>query len=320
MALNVTIVTDTATVVRLIRTPWPVVLVEFLLSLGIALYTFIKVLIELWPQASLPSDYQSPSPSSGEMRLNWTFWSFNLTRIVGAIVVMIEARVSGEFIEHSCSVIVLCCGMLISCISVSNKSAGVRCLNFLAAGLCFLSFLLFLVSGGVAGFSGSSTAMITTSYIGCTDYLQSWHENGCASSPSEQTYAPLLMGDIDRLTSWILSACFGVVLLISMGFMILCSTKKSDGRGKLKRRLQIGLPVVILIGGSFCLVAAVIDAQSNTVDFWTCSDSATEWASDLSAWYYPCYADGIVLTGSKSGFLAEWMQSKRDVLRGLFTW
>lgn len=308
MALNTTITSNIATSTRIIHTPWPVVLGQLVLSLVVALYSIIKG----QPSTSTP-------PSSCETTQNWVLWLFNLGRLAGALVILIQSIMARNFLERGNSVAIICGNMLMSCTAVSGSSIAILP-NTLASLASVVCLILYIVNGAIAYFEDSTHSILTIVERGCVDYWAGLAE--CQSTPYMQRVPESTTGDTLLTVSWYIGAILGGPMVFSSAFLS-CIAMKAVSE-KFKRLFQRILAVGLLLGGTLCVGAAVADAQSYTVDFNDCSNATQiplRTVYDLDGGrYYPCNVESIVFPGSTTGFWTEWVGSEVEVVEGAFTW
>jgi len=230
-----------ATVVRVVRTPWPIVVGQTVFSYMVALE---------WGRKCFPKfPSRNPQPETGPSRFKQALWAINLVRVVGALIYqIIDIAESNEIIPSVGIAIAL--GALLSGSLQFDASIKALILRYLGISIAGLGLLLYTISGAIAWVlhsdANDSAVLI---YEGQTSYSST-------------------MGDYMVRYSWLLGAILFFLIVICPIFLPewlrcyrLSWRGNEDKRERYFRRVQLATNYVIVAGG----MAACISAIMNTL-------------------------------------------------------
>jgi hypothetical protein len=249
---------DDVTVVSIIRTPWPIVLGQVILSIIIA---------------ARGSMVWSPGKLS---RLKQALWAIGLVRAVGALVYQVmDIAESNEIIPSVGTSVTL--GTLLVRSFEFNAGIGAQILSYLSISIASLGLLLYTINGTLAWVlrNDANVSLILVS--------------------EDQEYYYWTMSDWMARFSWIAGAFFPPFMVLCPIFISFCCGGRScrrswkddeDTRAKYFRRTRMATNFIIVVGGMAACISAVLNAAGGLLGSSTtlCGDYLTLPGSASGFW------------------------------------
>jgi len=233
---------SSATVIKIIRTPWPIVTGQAILSYVIALRSGMA-----WsatdPETGLPTN---PSWVKGVL------WDIGLIRAVGALVYQVmdiaESKVTIPSVGTAITL-----GTLLSGSFQFHAGITARILSYLGISIGSLGLLLYTINGTLGwvlrGDANDSVILVS----------------------GDQVVYYFTLGDWLARISWIAGAVFFLLIVICPIFLPIRCYRLSlmdDGnvRAKYFRRIRVATNYAIVMGGIAAIVSAGMNAAPEEID------------------------------------------------------
>jgi hypothetical protein len=314
-AFNQTITTPTASATRFLRTPWPIVVGQILLSLLITLVGFRK-------QTKKPGASTTVSDS-----IDWILWAFNFARVVGTTTFLIVAAASKQWFVPPIGAAILCGNLVISNGSYrvpARAKSFVVTLKVISGIACSVCMVLYIVNGAAAFVTKAENMIRVMVNTGCADVNPSVLSGHCYTVENMKEILTSTKGDLILTVAWYIGVLFIGPLTIAGALFDVGGLDEYDDNdnddcfGSTKNLIKFVIIIVPLaVGGSLDIVAAVMGSWEYTASFYNCN-GATRLPVGFD--WGPCKTDSVVFNGSSSGFFQDWARDRESVARSVFVW
>jgi hypothetical protein len=310
--LSITITTSSAIGTRYIQPPWPWVVGHVALSIGLAIYGFIRTVLRRPGETRV-----------GLLTILLQYLNFFIS--LGAIAVLVR-----HLIISNISLPGLGVAMELGTLMIYNgydKSQNeqsqasqvlYKLFSLSSVPLCIIGTVLYIVVGGLAVSKGLSNSVLLIINTGC--------DNACSNEYTDQRLYQSVGGDEARLFAWGISAgllgveLVGLVVYFSCLVYYSCRSRTIvfPDPGAIKRETML----LVIAAGPFAIAAAMLDRKAGEGTFNDCTGAELISTQDIFnvMVYSPCVYSSIGFPSSASGFWELWVRSKIAVLEGLVVW
>jgi hypothetical protein len=261
-------------------------------------------------------------------KLHIAMWVFNFLRAVGGVASMIRDLVAKEYWERGAGVSLIFSNLFISAFSFRwHSSVGfIVSINLAAVGM-----VVFIANGAFVMFKQRVYSLAVVVTVGCYNYSD--FIGTCESLVSMQQVHPSTTGDVLLQVSWYISSILllpATYVVFSMGLSSICTctvwyASPNDAENRFivwfTRHTQIFALLVICVGGTLCVAAAVMDSKAQSILYYDCRNAAIgeEWPGGPVS-YNGCVANTVVFPGSVTGFWGVWVKYKLAVAQSIVAW
>jgi hypothetical protein len=232
---------NSATIITIIHTPWPIVAGQAILSIIIALRSPWYGALD--PRTGLPTH-----PS----RFKQALWAIGLVRAVGALVFQVMDIAESNAIIPSVGTSITF-GSLLSGSFQFNAGIGARILSYLGISIASLGLLLYTINGTLAWVLHNDANVSAILVFG------------------DQVVYYWTMGDWLARISWIAGAFFFFLIILSPIFPLFCCYRprwkyNENTRATYFRRTAMATSFVIAVGGIAAIVSAGMNAGGGPIE------------------------------------------------------